>query len=167
MTILDPGEILEGELDDPVKDRELSSLEKMQALVDKHEQEGLHRIENRELRMVLDEIRSVALSNIIDLFESNPITGALQIRDISKIDRSVMAGVKSIKVRRDKLDGDLTETVEFQMHDKIAALDKLMRYHGAYIADNSQKSSKEDELLDMVLSFIGDTGMPSIEDNSA
>ena len=160
---------IEGELEEnlTLDGNMMTPLQQMQELVDKHEQEGLHRIENKELRVVLDELKAIGLSNLIDLFEHNPFTGSLQVKKLEDIPREVMAGVKSIKVKRDRLDGDLYETVEFTMHDKPGALDKLMRYYGAYAQDNAQKKSPGEEMLEMVMSFIGSNGMPKIDDNSA
>jgi len=167
MALLDEPEdqlpAVSGEL---LSEQEKSVLNEMQELVDRHEQEGLNTIENRELRLVLNEVRAIGLSNLIDMFEVNA-DGSFQVKRLTEIPREVMAGVKSIKVKRDRLDGDITETIEFVMHDKLGALDKLLRYHGAYAVDNSQKQSGSDKMLDMIVGYVGSQGLPKIEDNSA
>lgn len=154
---------LQGELLTPAEE---SALAQMQELVNKHELEGLNRLENKELRMVLDEVRAIGLSNIIDMFEGDEY-GNIRVKKLVDIPRSVMAGVKSIKVKRDRLDGEISETVEFIMHDKLGALDKLLRYHGAYAIDNKQKQSPQDKMFDMIVSYVGTQGLPTIDDNSA
>lgn len=155
--------VIDGELLSP---EEESTLNQMQALVDRHEQEGLNTLENHELRLALQEIRSIGLSNIIDMFEKKP-DGTIQVKNLMDIPREVMAGVKSIKIKRDALDGAITETVEFVMHDKLSALDKILRYHGAYAVDNGQKKSSTDKMLDMIVGYVGAQGLPTITDNRA
>lgn len=59
--------------------------------------------------------------------------GRVVVRDTRKLSRqsaALYAGVKDGK------DG-----IEVKMHDKMAALDKMFRYHGLYESDNKQKAA--------------------------
>lgn len=151
----------------------------MQQLLLKHEDTQLNRVEDPDLARVLAELRNLAHSNIADLFECEEVMeyiGAdnddegiyknatrLKVRDITKLPREITACIQSIKVTN-KPDGDV---VEIKMYDKQVSLDKLMRFHGAYMRDNEQNSNKTQGVMDLLLSSIGSQGMPTIANNDA
>lgn len=137
-------------------------IEAMKELVRKHERETAHLVENAELDIILSEIRAVALANIVDLFETRG--GAMYIKDLESLPRHVSAGIASIQVKRDKIDGEIFEIIDFKMHPKMPAANMLMRYHGAYEKDNEQRGV---DSMDMLLSYIGGSGISEIEDNTA
>jgi hypothetical protein len=129
---------------------------------------------------VLNELRHIAHSNIADVFQCDEVmeyigvddnekdvyrrTSRMRVRDITTLPREVSACIQSVKVTS-KLEGDV---VEVKMYDKQVSLDKLMRFHGAYIRDNEQlRESASEGIMDLLLSSIGSQGMPTIEDNSA
>ena len=157
--------------DDPVA--------RMQAMLIEHERAGAHQVENPALTRVLDELQSVAYANIADFFEhaqASVITGIddegeaivggferLALKDITRLPRHLSASVKKIKCTR-KPTGDV---IELEMVDKLSALDKLMRYHGAYERDNAQTAAGVSTTMDFLLSAIGGGGLPTLEDNSA
>lgn len=165
---LDPPAEPEPESEDPVV--------RMQQLLIAHEQAHLHEVEDPELVRTLDEIRTLAFSNIADIFHhvtDEVITGVtdegeahidtferLAVTDITRLPRHVSGAIKKVKCTR-RATGD---QIEVEMYDKQVALEKLMRYHGAYVEDNRQRGSS---VLDVLLGSIGTTGLPQIEDNSA
>lgn len=166
-------------LEEPVAASESDAVEAMQELLLRHEQEHLHEVEDPGLVRALDEIRSIAHSNIADVFEhvavesyagvddeGEVITSSfdrLQVSDITKLPRHVSAAIKEVRVER-RADGDV---ITVKLYDKLVALDKLLRYHGAYERDNAQRAKGATGVLELLMSSIGAAGLPVIEDNRA
>lgn len=82
----------------------------------------------------LNELEELGFSNIQDFIEDGNT-----IVDISGIDRKKAAAVLSIK--KTVIEGEFgtKETVEFKLHDKLNALDKIGRHFDYYNADSSSK----------------------------
>jgi len=163
---------------EPVKD-ESDVVQAMQQLLLAHEDTQLHRVEDPDLVRVLDELRMLAHSNIADVFtceevleyigkdeDENDIyekTKRLRVQDITQLPREVSACIQSVKVTS----GPKGDTVDIKMYDKQVSLDKLMRFHGAYMRDNEQQGVSNDNIMDLLLSSIGSQGMPTIDNNDA
>lgn len=81
----------------------------------------------------LKELAELGFSNIQDFIETNNT-----IKDISSIDRSKASSVSSIKKTVTEGDFGIKEVVEFKLHDKLNALDKLGRHLGFFEKDNEQ-----------------------------
>lgn len=81
---------------------------------------------------VLAEVAKIAYSNMDDYF----VKGEDGVRKLNLDDatRDQMAAVGKIKVKRttDKETGDVTEEIEFALHDKLGALEKAMKNLGLY-----------------------------------
>lgn len=151
----------------------------MQQLLLKHEDTQVNRIEDPNLVRVLEELRTLAHSNIADVFECEQVMeyigeddndegiyksiSRLKVRDLSTLPREVSACIQSIKVSS-RASGDV---VEVKMYDKQVSLDKLMRFHGAYVRDNEQQGDQNKGVMDLLLSSIGSQGMPTIINNDA
>ena len=74
---------------------------------------------------VAAELAKIAFSNIADLMPVTPITGEREEAfDIRNASREVMATVRKIKIK--------DEGIEVEMHDKVAALEKLGRATGLF-----------------------------------
>lgn len=89
---------------------------------------------------LIDELSKIAFSNIQDYVgESN------EVKDMAEIDRDQAAAVGSIKRSLtefgDEDHGGTKTTVEFKLHDKVSAIEKLGRYVGLFENDNKQKST--------------------------
>lgn len=154
-------------------------IEAMQQLLLKHEDTQLHRVEDPDLERVLKELRNIAHTNIADVFKSEEVMeyigedadGAavhrkvtrLGVRDLDTLPRDITACIQSIKCTSTPR-GDV---IEVKMYDKLVSLDKLMRFHGAYMRDNEQQSKKSDGIMDLLLASIGSSGLPIITNNEA
>lgn len=91
--------------------------------------------------MVVREFAKIGFSNIQDYIESGNST-----LDISKIQRDKAASISALKVitsthgtGKDKV---VEKQVEFKLHDKISALEKIGKHIGFFEKDNSQQSTK-------------------------
>ena len=151
----------------------------MQELLLRHEQTSLNRVEDPDLERVLQELRGIAHSNIADIFEMRVVSEYIGLdndeqeiwqqverlcpKDITRLPREISACIQSIKITR-KPEGDV---IEVKMYDKQISLDKLMRFHGAYVRDNEQVADANRGAIDLILSSIGSQGLPVITDNSA
>lgn len=162
-------------------DEDSDVVQAMQQLLIKHEDTQLHKVEDPELIKVLNELRALSFSNIADVFETRSVleyigvdehekdvfqeVRRLTVKDIHTLPREVSAAIQSIKVTA-KADGDV---IEVKLYDKQVSLDKLMRFHGAYVKDNEQLTNEHagDQIFDLLLSSISGHGMPVIENNNA
>lgn len=151
----------------------------MQELLLAHEDTQVNRVEDPDLVRVLGELRGIAHSNVADIFQCEEVltyigldenekeiyesTSRLKVRDITKLPREVSACIQTVKVTS----GPKGDTVEVKMYDKMVSLDKLMKFHGAYVKDNEQTQNSNGNILDLLLSSIGSQGMPTIENNNA
>lgn len=80
----------------------------------------------------LKEVQSIAYSNMgdyMDFFED----GSIPVFNFGKCTPEQLSAVRSVKFKQ-KPDGGFD--FEFQLHDKMAALEKLMRYQGLAEADS-------------------------------
>lgn len=94
---------------------------------------------------VLREIGRIGLFDGRKLFraDGNPIP-------IHELDDDTAAAIAGVKVRREmSSDGDeeLSTVIEYKIADKNSALEKLMKYLGAYEKDNRQKHESLAEAL--------------------
>ena len=155
-------------------------IQAMQQLLLRHEDTQLHKVEDPDLVRALDEIKYLAHSNIADMYESSehmeyvgiddderdvykPVK-RLTLKDITRLPREISACIQSVKVTS-RIDGDV---VEVKLYDKHPALDKLMKYHGAYVKDNEQKApGDQGGIMNLLMASIGSQGMPTIENNDA
>ena len=125
-------------------------IQAMQELLLRHEQSDIHRVEDPDLARCLAELRTLAHSNIMDVFESEQVMEyigvddkgedvyharqRLSVKDLTSLPREITACIQQIEVKP-TADGDI---VRVRMYDKQISLDKLMRFHGAYVRDNEQ-----------------------------
>ena len=98
---------------------------------------------------VIQEIARLGLFDPRKLFDGrgNPLP-------ISQLDDDAAAAIAGLKVREIPTgdDGTLATVIEYKLADKNSALDKLMKYLGAYEKDNSQRAKSLAELIDEVRS---------------
>ena len=163
-----------------IDDEETDVVQAMQQLLLKHEDTQLHRVEDPDLVRCLDELRGLAHYNMADLYESGEVMECvgvdeedndvfkpifrLTLKDITKLPRHISACIQSVKVTKTR-GGDV---VEVKMHDKHPALEKLMKYHGAYQKDNEQQRNDDNAgVMNLLMASIGSQGMPTIENNDA
>ena len=162
-----------------VEAREQSiTLDEMEELVLKHQDEGLHKVRTRAQIEIAQELRNITHSDIADiLFEDE--NGVLRLHKLTDLPSSITRTIKKIKLRRDRVrgprvydsDGEVEENyqdmsgevVEIEFWDKISAADKLMRHYGGYETDNKQKGDANARSLDSLLASISDQGLPSLE----
>lgn len=151
----------------------------MQELLLKHESTSLHKVEDPDLERVLRELRTLAHSNIADVFQCETVSEyigldanenevwqksqRLTVKDITTLPREISACIQSVKVTS-TAKGDV---VEVKLYDKQVSLDKLMRFHGAYVKDNEQINAGNEGVMDLLLVSIGSTGLPVMENNNA
>lgn len=100
---------------------------------------------------IIDELSKIGFANMQDFIDADNTA-----KDFSTIDRDQAAAIGSIKKSHtefgDDDHGGTKDTVEFKLHNKMDALEKLGRYVGLFEADNKQKgpvvirvSDEEDE----------------------
>lgn len=82
---------------------------------------------------VISEIVKIAFASITDVISYEQ--GALKIKDTSRWSARAVASVKSIKVTETEFNGTITRSTTVTMHDKMSALDKLMRRLRLYPKD--------------------------------
>jgi len=93
---------------------------------------------------VLKEVARIGLFDARKLFDNrgNPLP-------IQHLDDDTAAAIAGIKVREVPMgdDGQLATILEYKIADKNSALDKLMKYLGAYEKDNDQKARSLHDLI--------------------
>lgn len=93
---------------------------------------------------VLKEVARIGLFDARKLFDSrgNPLP-------ITELDDDVAAAITGIKVRELPIgdDGKVATITEYKIADKNSALEKLMKFLGAYEKDNAQKAKTLAELI--------------------
>ncbi|MDF0750289.1 terminase small subunit [Marinobacter sp. 71-i] len=97
---------------------------------------------------VLREVARIGLFDGRKLFraDGNPIP-------IHELDDDTAAAIAGVKVRREMShegDEELSTVIEYKIADKNSALEKLMKYLGAYEKDNKQKGLLADLPRDML-----------------
>lgn len=105
--------------------------------------------------MVLKELAKIGFSNIQDYIGADNSTN-----DLSTIDKNKAAAISGIKVTSVSGEGYEKTTVEFKLHDKIAALEKIAKHIGFFEKDNSQQKGNTINLTnltyDELLRLAGD-----------
>lgn len=84
----------------------------------------------------LSELEAIGFSNVQDFISSEN-----KIKDFSKLPENKTKAVSSIKKTVTEFEGGEKQTVEFKLHDKLNALDKIGRHFGYFETDNSQKQT--------------------------
>jgi phage terminase small subunit len=86
------------------------------------------------LNETLQKLRQITMYDVRKLFDENGLP-----KRISELDDDTAAAVVGIKPG---LIG-----MEYKMADRVAAIEKAMKYHGLYSKDNEQKKDDLSELL--------------------
>lgn len=86
---------------------------------------------------VIQELRALAFWSINDF-----ISEKNEVKDISKLERSVNRPIMGIKTKKTEFEGGSSFTVELKLADKRAALVDLGRHLGIFKEDNEQKTIK-------------------------
>jgi len=84
--------------------------------------------------MVINELASIGFSNIQDYLGAEN-----SIKDVSELPEETAKAIKSIKKSITEFEGGEKTVVTFELHDKVAALEKLGRNLGIFEIDNKQK----------------------------
>lgn len=79
------------------------------------------------------------LAGIVRVDPIDIISNSGKFKDLEKIDEDVRATLKSIQIV-ELVDGSIKTKVEF--YSKLDAIEKLMRYLGAYEKDNEQRRAE-------------------------
>lgn len=115
---------------------ETLSIPLVQAYIQKLKTKRAERLEITQ-DMVLRELAKIGFSNIQDYIQEGN-----QIDDISKLDKDKAAPVESIKVKVTSGGGEGAEwtskEVQFKLHDKLSALEKIAKHIGFFKEDNDQ-----------------------------
>lgn len=90
---------------------------------------------NLSLDRWLSELEAVGFSNIQDF-----ISDGNNIKDISKLPEYKAKAVGSVKKTVTEFEGGEKHMVEFKLHDKLNALEKIGRHFDYYNADSSSKN---------------------------
>ncbi len=95
------------------------------------------------LDRTVQELAHIAYADLTDVVTWDQ-NGKIHIRSSDDLSERARAAIKKLKVTRSRPRNGSNaqwevETVEFELHGKIEALDKLMRFHGAYKRDNERK----------------------------
>lgn len=85
--------------------------------------------------MVLRELMKLGFSNLQDYVKEG-----FTIDDIAKLEKDKAAAIESIKVKTHfDQNGNEIKEVNFKLHDKLGALEKIAKHIGFFEADNRQK----------------------------
>jgi hypothetical protein len=109
--------------------------------------------QSRELNIdrTLQELRVMAYSNILDYME---IQGDGRPRfDLGNCTREQMSAIKKIKLREDKYG---TQTFEFELYDKVASLDKLMKYQGLLNDEHWRETNSNNSRIPAITQDMSD-----------
>lgn len=85
--------------------------------------------------MVIKELAKVGFANLQDY-----VKAGFSIEDIQELERDHAAAIESIRVKQTGGDYPSTE-INFKLHDKISALEKLGRHLGIFEKDNEQSKT--------------------------
>ena len=88
--------------------------------------------------MIAKELKGIATANITDLI-------GLTEAEIKQLNPDIQRAIKKVsnrvKIYRNKNGSEVEErTIQYELHDKLKALDSLSKYIGFYEADNRQKA---------------------------
>jgi len=92
----------------------------------------------------LSEIEAIGFSNIQDF-----ISQGNTVKDISMLPEEKAKAVGSIKKTVTEFDGGSKSTVEFKLHDKLNALDKIGRHFGYFEKDNDQSKPQNTNIINL------------------
>lgn len=107
---------------------------------------------------VVEELQKIGFCNIQDYLETGNV-----IKDLTTIERPIAAAVSSIKRSVTEFgtieNPGIKTVIEFKLHDKISALEKLGRYCGIFEKDNSQSKPEitqplNDSQVDRIISSL-------------
>jgi hypothetical protein len=104
----------------------------------------------------LKEVSGVAYSNIANYFDINNVTGEPAI-NLNKVSPEQMAAIKSIEIE-DKPRGG--RKIRFTLHDKMNALNLVMRYQGLLNDESDHWRKSEQAALP-----AGSQGLPATADD--
>lgn len=93
----------------------------------------------------LSELEAIGFSNIQDF-----ISDSNNVKDISKLPEAKAKAVSSVKKTVLEFEGGEKHTVEFKLHDKLNALDKIGRHFGYFEKDNSQKPQSQAPIINII-----------------
>jgi len=98
---------------------------------------------------VLSEVAKIAFANMGDYIR---VTGAGEtVTDFSEVNKDQLAAVSEIVVEEYTEgrgeDAEQVKRNKFKLHDKLSALDKLMRYHGLYKEDNKREMTVNGKIV--------------------
>jgi len=93
----------------------------------------------------LSELEAIGFSNIQDF-----ISNENNIKDFSKLPENKTKAVSSVKKTIIEFEGGEKQTVEFKLHDKLNALDKIGRHFGYFEKDNSQKPQSQQPIINII-----------------
>ena len=111
-------------------------------------QEELSKKVKVKQEQVLEELIKIGFSDIKNYYKS----GTLELKDLSELDSRLTGAISQIKVTEtDSMMGS-KKTVEFKLHPKLDALEKIAKHLGFYLEDNKQKTDKPKQVFK-----IGDT----------
>lgn len=93
----------------------------------------------------LSELEAVGFSNIQDF-----ISDGNNIKDFSKLPDQKTKAVSSVKKTVLEFEGGEKHIVEFKLHDKLNALDKIGRHFGYFEQDNLQKPIAQTPVINII-----------------
>lgn len=163
--------------DDVVATVEPENLQEM--LVAYRETDTTAQAYDPELMRVIQELESIAFSNIVALYECRSVweacgvdefgetqfqlTERLHLRDFTQLPEAVTACIQTVKIKHER-GGDV---IELKFYDKLNALEKLMRFRGGYAKENEQRANAGNTLMDMIFGAATDQGLPVPKNNDA
>lgn len=92
----------------------------------------------------LSELKEVGYSNVQDFIDQGNT-----IKDISSIERPKAGAVSSVKKTVIEGEFGVKETVEFKLHDKLSALEKIGRHMGYFEKDNDQSKTVVNNVINL------------------
>lgn len=93
---------------------------------------------------VLEELMKIGFSDIRNYYQP----GTLALNDLSDMDNKLTAAISQIKVTKfDMGEAGTKEIVEFKLHPKLDALEKIAKHLGFYLEDNKQKTDKPKQVF--------------------
>lgn len=92
---------------------------------------------------VLEELIKIGFADIKNYYQP----GTLSLKALSELDNKLSAAISQIKVTEFEGEFGTKTTVEFKLHPKLDALEKIAKHLGFYLEDNKQKTDKPKQVF--------------------
>lgn len=128
--------LAEGNTSDNIKADRLLRRPRIRAYIDGIERATVERqiISIEKADEILSDVATTNLVDVLEVWNGDPATLK------SLLPKSKHAGLKKIKIKTTKIDGETCEIVEIAVEDKLKALEMLIRRNNGYESDMNKEA---------------------------